>query len=76
MSIVKVVRSVYWGSFSSLNRNILFWLLVLYGDAVTASRIVIGFAVVTIIKSIIETPAHSLLASQTRSEVGISSPRT
>lgn len=65
MKPFSVARSVYWGSFASFNRNIIFWILALSGASSAAASLVIGFATITIIKSILETPAHSLLASTT-----------
>jgi hypothetical protein len=63
--IFQLAKSVYWGSFSSFNRNALFWVLALAGEHRNAAALVIGFASVTIIKTTLETPAHSMLASST-----------
>lgn len=62
-SPLQLVKSVYWGSFSSFNRNALFWVLALAAEHRNAAALVIGFASITIVKTTLETPAHSMLAS-------------
>jgi hypothetical protein len=62
-NLINTLESVYMGSFASINRNFIFWILIFYNQQASAGQFILSFAVLTLIKGLIETPSYSLIST-------------